>query len=85
MVASGGGCAAVVGMTETAAKGLAPAPEVVAQPMGQSVPMRRYGGIDEIPGTVAFLMSDDSSYIAGGPIVTRRYLDPSTVRRFVQP
>lgn len=40
-------------------------PKQVAQQMIGSVPMRRYGDITEIPGTVAFLMSDDSSYTTG--------------------
>jgi len=38
---------------------------VVAKQMVSEVPMRRYGSIDEIPGTVAYLMSDDSSYTTG--------------------
>lgn len=93
--------AALLGMTQTAAKDLAPHnirvnaispaymgpgfmwtrqvelqaaagsqyfdsdPEVVEQQMIQSIPMRRYGSIEEIPGTVAFLLSDQSSYITG--------------------
>ncbi len=40
-------------------------PKVVAEQMVWSVPMRRYGDISEIPGAVAFLMSDDASYITG--------------------
>lgn len=40
-------------------------PSVVEQQMVDSIPMRRYGEIDEIPGTVAFLLSDQSSYITG--------------------
>jgi len=101
MVAYGASKWAIVGMTKTAAKDLAPynirvnsiAPgfmgpgfmwdrqvdlqaqagsqyyagdrEVVAQQMIGEVPMRRYGSIEEIPGTVAYLMSDDSSYSTG--------------------
>ncbi len=38
---------------------------VVVDQMISEVPMRRYGSIDEIPGTVAYLMSDDASYITG--------------------
>lgn len=40
-------------------------PKTAAEQMMQAVPMRRLGGIDEIPGTVMFLMSDDASYITG--------------------
>lgn len=40
-------------------------PAKVAEEMIGAVPMRRLGGIDEIPGAVAFLMSDDASYITG--------------------
>ncbi|MBB2202286.1 SDR family NAD(P)-dependent oxidoreductase [Gluconacetobacter tumulisoli] len=40
-------------------------PEEVAKQMIESVPMRRYGDISEIPGVVSFLMSDDSSYMTG--------------------
>ena len=38
--------------------------EVAAQMIG-SVPMRRYGSIEEIPGTVMYLMSEDASYVTG--------------------
>ena len=101
MVAYGASKFALIGMTQTAAKDLAPynirvnsiSPgymgpgymwdrqvelqakactqyfnndinKTAAQMISQ-IPMRRYGDIDEIPGTVAFLMSDDSSYITG--------------------
>lgn len=40
-------------------------PKVVAQQMIGSVPMRRYGDINEIPGVVAFLLGDDSSFMTG--------------------
>jgi NAD(P)-dependent dehydrogenase (short-subunit alcohol dehydrogenase family) len=92
---------AVIGMTETAAKDLAPYnirvnslspsligpgvmwtrqtelqaavgsqyfdadPKVVEQQMIDSVPMRRLGSLEEVANGVAFLMSDESSYING--------------------
>ncbi len=101
MIAYGASKFAMVGMTQSAAKDLAPHrvrvnaispafmgpgvmwdrqvamqaaahtqyfsedPDVVAKQMIGSVPMRRVGSIDEIPGTVAFLLSDDASYITG--------------------
>ncbi len=40
-------------------------PEKVKIDMVAGVPMRRLGDIEEIPGTVAFLLSEDSSYITG--------------------
>jgi len=40
-------------------------PSAVANEMIAQVPMRRYGSIEEIPGVVAFLMSDDASYLTG--------------------
>lgn len=40
-------------------------PAKVSEEMISSVPMRRCGSIEEIPGTVAFLMSEDASYITG--------------------
>ncbi len=39
--------------------------KTVEEQMIGAVPMRRYGNIKEIPGTVLFLMSDDASYITG--------------------
>ncbi len=91
---------AVVGMTETAAKDLAPYkirvnalspsliagamwtrqtelqaatdsqyfdadPQVVEQQMINSVPLRRLGSLDEVANGVAFLMSEEASYITG--------------------
>ena len=92
---------AVIGMTETAAKDLAPYgirvnalspsligpgfmwtrqtelqagvgsqyfdpdPKVVEQQMINSVPMRRLGSLAEVASGVAFLMSDEASYITG--------------------
>lgn len=92
---------AVVGMTQTAAKDLAPDgirvnavspsligpgymwtrqtelqagvgsqyfdadPQVVEQQMINSVPMRRLGSLKEVANSVAFLMSEEASYITG--------------------
>src|SRR5690554_3943568 len=39
--------------------------DVVVKQMISAVPMRRYGHITEIPGTVAYLMSDDATYVTG--------------------
>lgn len=92
---------AVIGMTQTAAKDLAPYgirvnslspsligpgvmwtrqtelqaavgsqyfdgnPKVVEQQLIHSVPMRRLGSLEEVANGVAFLMSDEASYITG--------------------
>lgn len=96
---------AVVGMTETAAKDLAPFnirvnaispsligpgfmwtrqtelqaatntqyfdsnPKVVEKDMVNTVPMRRYGSLEEVANGVAFLLSDEASYITGFNLV----------------
>jgi NAD(P)-dependent dehydrogenase (short-subunit alcohol dehydrogenase family) len=101
MLAYGASKFAVIGMTETAAKDLAPYhirvnalspsligpglmwtrqtelqaavgsqyfdrdPKVVEQQMINSVPMRRLGSLEEVANGVAFLMSDEASYITG--------------------
>ncbi|NVN35710.1 SDR family NAD(P)-dependent oxidoreductase [Komagataeibacter swingsii] len=101
MAAYGASKFAIIGLTEVAAKDLAPYnirvnaispafmgpgfmwdrqvelqakagsqyfstdPKEVARQMIGSIPMRRYGNINEIPGVVAFLFSDDSSYMTG--------------------
>jgi 2-dehydro-3-deoxy-L-rhamnonate dehydrogenase (NAD+) len=101
MVAYGASKFAVVGMTQTAAKDLAPYgirvnslspsligpgvmwtrqtelqaavrspyfdtdPKVVEQQMINSVPLRRLGSLEEVANGVAFLMSDEASYITG--------------------
>jgi NAD(P)-dependent dehydrogenase (short-subunit alcohol dehydrogenase family) len=40
-------------------------PKKVSEEMIGAVPMRRYGNIEEIPGVVACLMSEDASYVTG--------------------
>lgn len=101
MIAYGASKFAVVGITQSAAKDLAPHgirvnaispafmgpgfmwdrqvemqaqagtqyfdsdPAVVEKQMIGMVPMRRLGSLEEIPGAVVFLLSDDASYITG--------------------
>lgn len=43
-------------------------PKKVAEGMIGSVPMKRYGSLDEVMGPVLFLLSDDASYITGEDI-----------------
>ena len=40
-------------------------PQQVATQMVDSVPMKRYGSIDEVISPVLFLLSDDASYLTG--------------------
>jgi NAD(P)-dependent dehydrogenase (short-subunit alcohol dehydrogenase family) len=40
-------------------------PKVVEQQMIKSVPLRRLGSLAEVANGVAFLMSDEASYITG--------------------
>ena len=39
--------------------------DTVAKNKVNSVPMKRLGGVDEVVGTVRFLLSDESSYTTG--------------------
>lgn len=40
-------------------------PKVVEQQMINSVPLRRLGSLEEVANGVAFLMSEEASYITG--------------------
>ncbi len=40
-------------------------PKMVEQQMVNSVPMRRLGSLEEVASSVAFLMSQEASYITG--------------------
>jgi NAD(P)-dependent dehydrogenase (short-subunit alcohol dehydrogenase family) len=40
-------------------------PETVAAQMIEMVPLRRYGAVHEVANVVAFLLSDDASYVTG--------------------
>jgi NAD(P)-dependent dehydrogenase (short-subunit alcohol dehydrogenase family) len=40
-------------------------PDAVAAQMIEMVPMRRYGSVQEVASVVAFLLSDDASYLTG--------------------
>jgi NAD(P)-dependent dehydrogenase (short-subunit alcohol dehydrogenase family) len=40
-------------------------PEAVAEQMVGMVPLRRYGSVHEVATVVAFLLSDDASYVTG--------------------
>jgi NAD(P)-dependent dehydrogenase (short-subunit alcohol dehydrogenase family) len=42
-----------------------PDPDQVARMMISSVPMRRYGSLDEVVDVVLWLLSDQASYVTG--------------------
>ena len=50
---------------QTSSQYYADRPDEVAAQMIASVPLRRYGSLDEVTAAVAFLLSDESSYITG--------------------
>ena len=50
---------------KTASQYFADEPHRVAAQMIESVPLRRYGSLDEVASVVQFLLSDESSYITG--------------------
>ena len=43
-------------------------PEEVVKKMHERIPLNRFGQVDEIAATVAFLVSDSASYITGETI-----------------
>lgn len=50
---------------ETPSQYFSDVPDEVAAQMIGSVPLRRYGSLDEVAAAVLFLLSDESSYITG--------------------
>jgi 2-dehydro-3-deoxy-L-rhamnonate dehydrogenase (NAD+) len=55
----------VVGQAAAGSQYYAADPDEVAAQMVGAVPMRRYGSVCEVATVVAFLLSDDASYLAG--------------------
>ena len=55
----------VASQAATGSRYYAADPEAVAAQMIGMVPMRRYGSAHEVATVVAFLLSDDASYLTG--------------------